>query len=127
VVTVITIRPSSLAPGWREAEELGDAGASQLRQSGLTGHAAQAAIALQPRCCVPVSHLCFIFFAVLEGRIPRPVSRSGLLEAAPRGRGSEGPPYRPWPLGRHADGRCVGRMAGPQPAPAHTGIPYAGC
>src|SRR5580704_3281530 len=29
VVTVITIRPSSLAPGWREAEELSGAGASQ--------------------------------------------------------------------------------------------------
>src|ERR1700734_3678874 len=29
VVAVITIRPSSLAPGWREAEELRDAGANQ--------------------------------------------------------------------------------------------------
>src|ERR1700720_3830211 len=29
VVTVITIRPSSLAPGWRGGEGLSDAGASQ--------------------------------------------------------------------------------------------------
>ena len=197
VVTVITIRPSSLAPGWREAEELSDGGASQPAAAqrpsflldqpaphsvsthtvgvpqrelqavrpyrargtdgdglsslvprlvhllgdrkpfvgidagtgapGLPVHPArelavgqvarftaptarlrdhQHRLHLLPRCCMFPFPACVSSSSrCRRGRIPRPVSRAGLLEAGPRGRGSEGPPYRPWPHGQLAPPR----------------------
>src|ERR1700722_3621386 len=44
VLTVITIRPSSLAPGWREAEELSDAGASCGAATVVPARPAQSAL-----------------------------------------------------------------------------------
>jgi hypothetical protein len=149
-------------PAFREHRYRRRGRSESSRQSGLTGHAAQAAMmpaawsralctfsaignhssgstrglahracrytrpasslsvrspgAQCPRGCAIISTGCTSYHAAVfrfpacassssrcrRGRIPRPVSRSGLLQAGPRGRGSEGPPYRPWPDGQLA-------------------------